>query len=121
MYTVCIHAQLSFGDIARFEGDDGAPTDASLRTADRDVRTLQAQGLRIEAADWRLAVEVKAPGCIALADAFALALAHRCEATLVAGGDDDFDGLPVVVDVKRFRDQEVSDRRGRRCARSGYQ
>ena len=93
--------------VARFEGDDGAPTDASLRTADRDLRALQARGLRIEAADWRLAAEVKAPGRIALADAFAVALAHRREATLVAGGDDDFDDLPIAVDVTRFRDHGV--------------
>ena len=91
--------------IARFEGTHNEkPTPASLRAADRDVRTLTRRGVAVERADWRLAGEVKADGDISLAGAYAVALAHDRDATLVAGGDDDFDALPVDIDVERFRD-----------------
>jgi len=93
--------------VARFEGVDDGPTDASLRDADRDIRALERQGLEREAADWRLAAEVKANGNISLADAYAVALAHERDATLVAGADDDFDELPIEVDLYRFRDHGV--------------
>jgi len=93
--------------VARFEGSDDHPTDASLRTADRDVRTLQRHGLRVERADWWLAGEVKADGHISLADAHAVALARERDATLVVGGDDDFADLPVGVDLFQFRDHAV--------------
>jgi len=46
-------------------------------------------------------------GNISLADAYAVALARGRNATLIAGGDDDFDALPVDVDVERFRDHGV--------------
>lgn len=90
--------------VARFEGVDDAPTNASLREADRDLRALERRGLAIESADWRLAAEVKAHGNISLADAYAVALAHERDATLVVGADDDFDELSVEVDIRRFRD-----------------
>lgn len=91
--------------VARFEGtDDDEPTPASLRVADRDVRSLVRFGVSIERADWRLAGEVKAAGAISLADAYAVALADEHDATLVAGGDADFDELPVAVDLARFRE-----------------
>jgi len=93
--------------VARFEGTGDAPTTASLREADRDLRALERQGLGIEAADWRVAAEVKADGHISLADAYAVALAYERGATLVAGADDDFDELPVDVDLLRFRDEGV--------------
>ncbi|MFC7187896.1 PIN domain-containing protein [Halorubrum yunnanense] len=93
--------------VSRFEGVDDVPTDASLREADRDLRALERRGLDIESADWRLAAEVKAHGNISLADAYAVALARDRDATLVAGADDDFDDLPIEVDVRRFRDQSV--------------
>lgn len=93
--------------IARFEGVDDSPTDVSLREADRDIRALERQELELEAADWRLAAEVKADGNISLADASAVALAHEREATLVAGADDDFDELPVDIDLLRFREDGV--------------
>lgn len=93
--------------VSRFEGIDDAPTDASLREADRDLRALERRGLEIESADWRLAAEVKSHGSISLADAYAVALASERDATLVAGADDDFDELPVEVDVRRFRDRGV--------------
>ena len=60
-----------------------------------------------ERAEWRLAGEVKADGNISLADAYAVALAHDRDATLIAGGDNDFDALQVDVDIARFRDQVV--------------
>ncbi len=93
--------------VARFEGTDDAPTDTSLREADRDIRALERQGLKLEAADWRLAAEVKADGNISLADAYAIALAYEREVTLVAGADDDFDELPVDIDLLRFRKDGV--------------
>ena len=93
--------------VARFEGTDDVPTDASLREADRDIRALERQGLKLEAADWRLAAEVKADGSISLADAYAVALAHERDATLVAGADNDFDKLPLELDLHRFREHGV--------------
>lgn len=94
--------------VARFEGTPAdTPTSASLRTADRDIRALTRRGVAIERGDWRLAGEVKADGNISLADAYGVALAHGHDATLVAGGDDDFDALPVDVTVERFRDHGV--------------
>ena len=42
-----------------------------------------------------------------LADAYAIALAHERAATLVAGADDDFEDLPVTVEVCRFRNHGV--------------
>ncbi len=93
--------------VARFEGIDDSPTDTSLREADRDLRALERQGLELEAADWRLAAEVKSDGNISLADAYAVALAHEREATLVVGADDDFDNLPVDIDLLRFRKEGV--------------
>ncbi|AQL44869.1 VapC toxin family PIN domain ribonuclease (plasmid) [Halorientalis sp. IM1011] len=94
--------------VARFEGTgDDEPTPESLRTADRDLRTLRRAGVSVERADWRVAGEVKADGSISLADAYAVALAATEDATLVVGGDDDFDSLPVDVDIERFRDHGV--------------
>jgi len=93
--------------VARFEGVDDVPTDSSLRDADRDLRALERQGLTLESADWRLAAEVKTAGSISLADAYAVALAHERDATLVAGADDDFNELPIEVDLYRFRDHGV--------------
>jgi predicted nucleic acid-binding protein len=93
--------------IARIEGDDGTPTPASLRAADRDIRTLTRRGVVVERADWQLAGEVKADGNISLGDAYGVALAHARDATLLVGGDGDFDSLPVDVDVERFRDHGV--------------
>ena len=90
--------------VARFEGtSDDTPTKASLRDADRDLRALERQGLTIRAAPWRLAGELKADGDISLADANAVALAVDRDATLVVGADDDFDDLPLDVDLYQFR------------------
>jgi len=50
---------------------------------------------------------VKADGHISLADAHAVALVAETDGTLIAGGDDDFDSLPIDVDVVRFRDGSV--------------
>jgi predicted nucleic acid-binding protein len=90
--------------VARFEGMNDSPTEISLREADRDIRALEQQGLEIEAADWRLAAEIKADGNISLADAYAVALAYERELTLVVGADDDFDDLVVDIDLLRFRE-----------------
>ena len=93
--------------VARFEGIEETPTPTSLREADRDVRALERRGIRIESADWRLAAEIKASGGLSLVDAYAVALAHERSATLVVGGDDDFEDLPVTVEVCQFRDHGV--------------
>jgi len=85
----------------------GPPDAASLRTADLDVRTLTLNGLGLARGDWRLTGEIKADGDISLADAAAVALASERDATLVVGADDDFDSLPVAVDVERFRTDSV--------------
>lgn len=94
--------------VARFEGTDADdPTTESLREADRDLRALERRGLQFERADWRLAGEIKADGHISLADAHAVTLAHERNATLVVGADDDFDDLPVTVDLLQFRNDSV--------------
>lgn len=93
--------------VARIEGDDGVPTTASLRTADRDVRALTRRGVAIERASWAVAGEVKAHGDGSLADSYAVALAAERDATLLVGGDDDFGSLPVDVELERIRDHAV--------------
>ncbi len=93
--------------VARFEGINDKPTEDSLRNADRDLRTLERNGVDIVAAQWRRAAEIKADGGISLADAYAVGFAYDNEATLIAGGDDDFDSLPVDVDLIRFRNHGV--------------
>ena len=90
--------------VARFEGTaEDKPTPTSLRAADRDVRTLTRRGVAIERANWRLPGEVQADGNISLTDTYGVALAHDRDATLVAGGDDDFATLSIALDVERFR------------------
>ena len=93
--------------VARFEGTDDTPTSESLRIADRDIRALERRGLALEHADWRLTGEIKADGHISLADAAAVALAAEHDATLITGGDDDFDSLPVDISIDQFRDHSV--------------
>lgn len=93
--------------IARIEGADGEPTPDSLRVADRDIRSLTRHGVTIERANWRLAGEIKAHGSLSVADAFAVALAHDHEATLIVGADDDFETLPVDVAVRAIRSEGV--------------
>lgn len=93
--------------VSRFEGEDDEPTTVSLRTADRDLRALERQGLTIQRTDWRRAGEIKADGNISLADAHAVALASERNATLVVGGDDDFDDLSVEVSLEQFREGSV--------------
>jgi predicted nucleic acid-binding protein len=107
-YLAEANASEVFYLVARFEGTgNDVPTEASLRTADRDIRALERRGMNVERTDWRLAGEVKADGHISLADAHAVALADDRNATLVAGADDDFEELPVDVDLLRFRDHGV--------------
>jgi len=94
--------------VARFEGTaEERPTADSRRAADRDLRAIARSGVAIVQPDWRVAAEVKAEGGVSLADAFAVALAHERDATLVVGADDDFASLPVDVDIERFRDHGV--------------
>lgn len=93
--------------IARMEAPDGEPTSDSFRIAKRDVRGLARNGLSIEQAAWETVGRVKARGGLSLGDAHAVALASDRDATLVVGGDDDFDALPVDVSVERFRNHGV--------------
>lgn len=94
--------------VARFEGTSAdEPTPDSLRAADRDLRALARHGLSIERADWQTAGEIKADGHVSLADAYGVALAHEQDATLVAGGDDDIETLPVAVEIEQFRNHGV--------------
>lgn len=88
--------------VARVEAD-GVPGEAELAVGERDVRLLERAGLALQAAPWSLAARVKADGGLSLGDAYAVALAADRDATLVAGGDGDFDDLPVDVTVRRFR------------------
>ena len=106
-FLTATNASEVFYLVARFEGDDDSPTPESFRVADRDIRALERRGLSIEHADWRLAGEVKADGYISLADAYVVALAYERECTLIAGADDDFEELPLDVDLLRFRDHGV--------------
>jgi len=106
-YVDAINASEVFYLVARFEGTEGSPTEDSFRVADRDVRALERRGLDVERANWRLVGEIGADGHISIADAHAVALAAEKDATLVAGGDDDFDSLPVDIDVERFREDGV--------------
>ncbi len=94
--------------VARFEGTDAeTPTTDSFRVADRDLRALERRGLTVRSPDWRLVGRVKAEGHVSLADAAAVALAYDRDATLLVGGDDDFDDLPLEVMCERFRDHGV--------------
>ncbi|RLM50008.1 PIN domain-containing protein [Halorubrum sp. Atlit-28R] len=89
--------------VARIEGN-GTATSDTLRSGDRDIRALKRRGVSIKRADWHTAGIIKADGSIALGDAYAVALAHDRDATLLVGGDDDFNSLPVDVTVQQFRD-----------------
>lgn len=91
--------------VARIEGVDGSPTAGSFLAADRDLRTLIHRGLELRRADWRLAGEIKSHGGVSLADSYGIALASERDATFVVGADDDFDDLPVDVEIHRIRDE----------------
>lgn len=107
-YLADANAAEVFYLVARIEGDvDGSPTSHSLEIADRDVRALERAGLTIATPDWRTVGEVKAHGSISLADASGVALAADRDATLLVGGDDDFEGLPLEVSIERFRTDPV--------------
>jgi PIN domain nuclease of toxin-antitoxin system len=84
---------------------DGRPDDRHLQTGRRRVRDFRDQGVRLvpPTDSWPTAATVKADGGIALGDAFAVALAHAEDATLVVGADDDFADLPVPVELERVR------------------
>ncbi|MDY6774792.1 MAG: PIN domain-containing protein [Halobacteria archaeon] len=106
-YITETNASEVFYLVARFEGVDEKPTRASIREADRDLRALERRGLTTVSADWRTAAEVKADGGLSLGDAYAVALAHSRDATLVAGADDDFEELRFKIDILRFRSHGV--------------
>ncbi|WP_157972589.1 PIN domain-containing protein [Saliphagus sp. LR7] len=72
-----------------------------------DITMLERAGIRIEDASWEQAGRIKAPGGLSLGDAFAVAQACDDDATLVVGGNDDFENLPVSVDILQFRDESA--------------
>lgn len=94
--------------IAWLEAGD-QPTDADLDTGRAQVQDVVDGGLRLEPTteSWETAARVKTGGGIALGDAFAVALAATNGATPVAGADDDFDDLPVSVEIERIREESV--------------
>lgn len=94
--------------VARIEVDRGVAPDEAISMAARDVRVFERRWLPIEDAFWRAAGEIKAHGGLSLADAFAVALALDHDATLLVGADEDFDDLPVDVEIQRIRDEGVS-------------
>lgn len=92
--------------IARFETSDpneAAPTEADLEVGREDLRVLRGFGLSVETPPSDLVARVKAPGGIALGDAYAVALAVEADATLVVGSDPEFDGVTVELEVLRVR------------------
>lgn len=48
-----------------------------------------------------------ADGHISFADAHGVALAYETDATLIAGANDNFETIPIDVDVVRFRENGV--------------
>ena len=106
-YIAEINATETLYLLARYNGRDGKPTPDSLHIAEQQIRGLQMQGITITVPSWQLAAKIKAHGNISLADAYAAALSHEREATLVVGADDDFQDLPVSVELLRFRDTAV--------------
>lgn len=86
---------------------DSEPTTEDIAEGSYDVAMLERAGIRIEDANWQRAGRVKAPGGLSLGDAFAVAHAAALDATLVIGADEDFDDLPVEVELLRFRDEPV--------------
>lgn len=80
----------------------------SEHRADTVVDVLDESGLRrIDTEDtWRLAADCKARHSLSLGDAFALATASAVEGTLLAGADDDFDGVDEFP-IQRFRTDGV--------------
>lgn len=86
---------------------DFRPTTEDIAEGIYDVSMLEHAGVRIEDARRQRADRIKAPGGLSLDDAFAVGHALARDATLVVGADDDFDDLPVDVDLHRFRDEPV--------------
>ena len=74
-------------------------------TADEYLGWLSDVGVEaVDVADiWMEAAEYTLEHNPALGDAFALATAAHVEATLLVGGDDDYDGVTDVL-IERFRD-----------------
>lgn len=92
--------------IARLE--TGAPNrtepgEAEYEVGERDLRVLRDYGLAVETPAWSTVAQIKGAGGISLGDAYAAALAHEENATLVVGADPEFDALPVEVDLHRIR------------------
>jgi predicted nucleic acid-binding protein len=83
--------------VARWEAAPDDSDDDPIAPGRRDVLMFRAKGVAIAEPSWETVARVKCPGGVSLADAAAVALAHDRDATLVVGGDDDFDELPVDV------------------------
>lgn len=91
--------------VARLETgrpDQIEPGEAELTIRKRDLRVFQGFGLGIETPSWGSVARIKASGGISLGDSYGVALAHERAGTLVAGGDPEFDDLPVDVRIDRI-------------------
>ena len=86
---------------------DSESTTEDIAEGIYDVAMLERAGIRIEDANWQQAGRIKAPGCLSLGNAFTVAHAVSRDATLVIGADEDFDELPVEVELFRCRDGPV--------------
>ena len=84
---------------------DSRPTTEDIAEGIYDVSMLERGGIHIADASWQRAGRIKASGGLSPGDAFAVGCALARDATLVVEADDDFDDLPVDVDLHRFRDE----------------
>lgn len=92
--------------VARFE-TEGTPTERERMVGHRDVLAFDRSGVSIRRTPWETAARIKSDGDISLGDAYAAALAADRDATLVVGADDDFEELPIELDLLRFRESAV--------------
>ncbi len=69
--------------------------------AEKKQRNLRLYGLKIVPIEdnglWRETAQIKSKHAMSLADAFAVATAQACNATLVVGRDEEFNGLNLPL------------------------
>lgn len=94
--------------VARLETGDpnhAVPGEEELATGEHDLRVLQGYGLTVEPVSFDAVAPIKARGGISLADAYAAALAHERDATLVVGADPEFGDVTLDLEIDRIRDE----------------
>ncbi|USZ66865.1 PIN domain-containing protein [Halorussus salilacus] len=86
------------------------PSDDDLELGRRQVRNFVDGGIELVSPtdSWETAAAVKMQGGIALGDAFAVALAAERGATLLVGADDDFEDVPVSVEIEGIRTEPAT-------------